>query len=177
LLRRVVTKRASDEFHARRTSELARHDSIEEDTEMLEQLSPFVGAWDLDVSLPSPHGVTARATFEWTLDGRFLLQRTEVSLPEAPNTLSVIGPDPRTGAYAQHYFDSRGVVRVYAMTFEDGVWSLVRASPDFSDLSFHQRYEGRFSGDGDAIAGHWDISHDEGATWERDFDVVYRRVG
>ena len=143
---------------------------------MLEQLSPFIGEWDLVVSLPSPDEVTARATLEWTLDGRFLLQRTEISIPEAPNTLSIIGPDPRGDAYAQHYFDTRGVVRVYAMTFEDGVWTLRRESPDFSDLSFHQRYEGTFSEDGNTIDGHWDISHDEGATWERDFDLVYRRV-
>ena len=143
---------------------------------MLEHLNPFVGEWDLEVSLPSPSDVTARASFEWALDGRFLLQRTEVSIPEAPNTLSVIGPDPRGDAYAQHYFDSRGVVRVYAMTFEDGVWTLVRESPDFSDLSFHQRYEGVFNQDGNTIDGHWDISHDEGATWEKDFDLVYRRV-
>ena len=143
---------------------------------MIDQLSPFIGEWNLEVSLPSPDEVTASATFEWALDGRFLLQRTEVSLPEAPNTLSVIGPDPRGDAYDQHYFDSRGVIRVYAMTFEDGVWTLVRDSPDFSDLSFHQRYEGTFSEDGNTIDGHWNSSHDEGATWERDFDLVYRRV-
>ena len=117
---------------------------------MLEQLSPFVGEWDLEVSLPSPDEVTARASFEWALDGRFLLQ--------------------------QHYFDTRGVVRVYAMTFEDGVWTLVRESPDFSELKFWQRYEGSFSADGDTIDGAWYISHDAGATWEKDFDLVYRRV-
>ena len=53
---------------------------------MLEQLSPFVGEWDIEVSLPSPSDVTARAVFEWALDGRFLLQRTEISIPEAPNS-------------------------------------------------------------------------------------------
>ena len=143
---------------------------------MLEHLNPFVGEWDLEVSLPSPSEVTARAVFEWTLDGRFLLQRSEISIPEAPNALCVIGPDPRGDGYVQHYYDSRGVIRFYAMTFEAGVWTLVRESPDFSDLNFHQRYEGTFSEDGNTIDGHWAISHDEGATWEKDFDLVYRRV-
>jgi hypothetical protein len=143
---------------------------------MLEQLSPFIGEWNLEVSLPSPDEVTARATFEWALDGRFLLQRTEVSLPEAPDTLSIIGPDSRGDGYTQHYFDTRGVVRVYAMTFEDGVWTLRRESPDFSELSFHQRYEGTFSQDGDTIDGAWHAFHDDGATWEKDFDIVYRRI-
>ena len=35
--------------------------------------------------------------FEWALDGRFLVQRTEISIPEAPNTISMIGADPRGG--------------------------------------------------------------------------------
>ena len=62
------------------------------------------------------------------------------------------------------------------MTFEDGVWTLQRDSPDFSDLSFWQRYRGTFSdGRRDDRRG-WEVSHDEGATWEKDFDLVYRRV-
>jgi hypothetical protein len=152
------------------------HDFIEEDTEMLEQLSPFVGEWDLEVSLPSPDEVSARAVFEWALDGTFLVQRVEISIPEAPNSIAIIGEDPRGGAVAQHYFDSRGVVRVYDMTFEDGVWTLQRDSPDFSELGFWQRYRGTFSADGNTIDGAWESSQDEGATWEHDFDIVYTRV-
>ena len=144
---------------------------------MLERLNPFVGEWELDVSLPSPADVRARAVFEWALDGHFLVQRTEITeVPEAPDSISLIGVDPRTDGLSQHYFDSRGVIRVYAMTFDDGVWTLLRDSPDFSDLSFWQRYSGTFSEDGATIAGSWEMSQDEGATWEKDFDLVYRRV-
>jgi hypothetical protein len=143
---------------------------------MLERLNPFVGAWNLEVSIPHAPDASARCVFEWALDGRFLVQRTEISIPEAPDSLSIIGVDPGGEAFSQHYFDSRGVVRVYAMTFEDGVWTLVRDSPDFSDLNFWQRYTGRFSADGDTIDGRWAISHDEGANWEKDFDLVYTRV-
>ena len=143
---------------------------------MLERLNPFVGEWGLDVSLPSPADVRARAVFEWALDGRFLIQRTEISIPEAPNSIALIGVDPGGAAFTQHYFDSRGVIRVYSMTFDDGVWTLLRDSPDFSDLNFWQRYTGTFSEDGATIAGSWEMSQDEGATWEKDFDLVYRRV-
>jgi hypothetical protein len=143
---------------------------------MLERLDPFVGEWEIDVSLPSPDDVRAKAVFEWALGGRFLIQRTEISLAEAPNTIALIGVDPRGEAFTQHYFDSRGVIRVYSMTFDDRVWTLLRDSPDFSDLSFWQRYSGTFSEDGATIAGAWEISHDEGATWEKDFDIVYRRI-
>jgi hypothetical protein len=46
-------------------------------------------------------------------------------------------------ADARHYFDSRGVARVYAMTITDEAWTLVREHPGFS-----QRFVGAFSGDG-----------------------------
>jgi hypothetical protein len=143
---------------------------------MLDRLNPFVGEWDLDVSLPSPDEVRARAVFEWALDGAFLVQRVEISIPEAPNSIALMGADPGGDSFTQHYYDSRGVIRLYAMTFEDGVWTLQRDSPDFSELNFFQRYTGTFSVDGETIDGRWEISHDEGATWEHDFDLVYRRV-
>lgn len=81
--------------------------------------------------------------------------------------MAVIAPDPETGGYTQHYYDSRGVVRLYAMTFTDGVWQLLRDKPDFSPLAFRQRFVGRVDEDGDTISG----------AWERDFGLVYRRRG
>ena len=42
-LRRVVTKRVSDEFHTRSTSVLRDVTFTREDTEIIDQLSPFVG--------------------------------------------------------------------------------------------------------------------------------------
>ena len=38
-----------------------------------------------------------------------------------------------------------------------------------------QRYEGRFTDDGDTIEGRWNIRH-EGREWEKDFDITYRRL-
>ena len=78
----------------------------------------------------------ARSWFDWVLDGQFLLQRTEVPVPEAPDGLMMVSADPQTGWYTQHYYDSRGVVRLYAMGFADGVWTLTRESPDFDATGF-----------------------------------------
>jgi hypothetical protein len=77
--------------------------------------------------------------------------------------------------YLQHYFDSRGVARVYKMSFGDGIWKLWRDSPDFSPLDFSQRYVGSLSDDGNIVSGAWEISHD-GSTWEHDFDLTDTRV-
>lgn len=138
----------------------------------LQRLEAFIGEWSVKASFPgSPPG---RSTFEWALARQYLIQRTEAPDP-APNSIAIVAIDPKTGAYTQHYFDSRGVVRLYAMTFSRRVWKLTRNSPDFSPLDFSQRFTGTFSPDGNTISGMWEISHD-GKTWERDFDLNYTKV-
>jgi hypothetical protein len=119
---------------------------------------------------------SARIGFEWTLDGAFLLQRASVPVPGAPDPLAVIGPDADGEGYTQHYFDSRGIARVYAMTFDGREWTLERHAPDFSPLPFHQRWIATLGADADAIDGRWETSPD-GGDWEPDFELAYRRVG
>ncbi len=95
------------------------------------------------------------------------------SVPEAPDGIAIIGADPESeGTYLQDYFDLRGVVRLYKMSFEEGVWKLRRDEPDFSPLDFSQRFTGIFSDDGKSIAGRWEISHG-GKSCEHDFDLTY----
>jgi hypothetical protein len=107
--------------------------------EALARLDVLIGEWIVDAKFPgsaSGNGVVARSRFEWLLDRQFLLQRTEIPIPEAPDSLSIISVDLATGAYTQHYYDTRGGVRLYAMSLADGVWTLMRESPDFTPLDF-----------------------------------------
>ena len=143
----------------------------------LQALEPFIGEWGMEVSFEGapPGDGGARVSFNWMPEGRFLIQCWEIPVPEAPDGIAIIGADPeREGGYLQHYFDSRGVARVYKMSFEGGVWRLWRDEPDFSPLDFSQRYRGTLSDDGTTIDGAWEICHD-GKTWEHDFDLTYRR--
>jgi hypothetical protein len=143
----------------------------------IERLAVFVGEWSLVAEFRDvpPADVGARVVFEWMPGKRFLFERWEVPVPEAPDGIAIIGADPESeGNYLQHYFDSRGVARVYKMSFSDGVWKLWRDSPDFSPLNFSQRYTGTFSDAGRTISGCWEICHD-GATWEHDFDLTYTK--
>jgi hypothetical protein len=148
----------------------------------LERLGAFIGTWRLEASFPqappaegaSSDDTAAFAVFEWALDGRFLVQRSKAPDP-APDSLAIVGVDADSDTYSQHYFDSRGVVRMYAMTFNDGVWTLLRDKPDFSPLDFSQRFTGTFSDDGNSIVGRWEISRD-GSNWGHDFDLTYSRV-
>lgn len=144
----------------------------------LEALQPLVGEWKMQAVFDEmpPSDVDARVRFDWLPGERFLVQRWEIPIPEAPDGIAIIGRDPESeGNYLQHYFDSRGVARVYRMSFGNGVWKLWRDEPDVSPLDFAQRYTGTFSADGNTIDGMWEIRHD-GETWERDFDLVYIKV-
>lgn len=120
--------------------------------------------------------VGARADFAWMGDRAFVVQRWTVPVAEAPNGLAVIGWNADRGACLQHYFDDRGVARVYETDLTDGVWTMVRTQPDLTPLHFAQRFTGTFTDDRTRIDGIWEIAHD-GRTWQKDFDFVYTRVG
>jgi hypothetical protein len=138
----------------------------------MKRLEAFIGEWKVEASFPgSPPG---RAVFEWELGGQYLVQRTQAPDP-APDSVAIVAPDALHDAYTQHYFDSRGVVRVYAMTFSDRKWVLSRTSADFSALDFSQRFIGTFSNDGGTITGAWETSAD-GKSWEHDFGLTYMKI-
>lgn len=137
-------------------------------------LEPFIGQWRMAADFEKnpdapPLGLTS---FEWLVGEHFLVQRWEIEHPEAPDGMAIIAFDAPEDTYLQHYFDSRGIARTYYMEYSSGVWVLERIAlePDFS-----QRFTGRFSEDGNVIAGTWDISND-GSTWTKDFELTYFRV-
>ena len=139
----------------------------------LAALAPFCGSWDVEAEFPGElGGVRGRTTFDWLFGRRFLVQRATVDHPAAPEGHMLIAAD--AGAYLQHYFDSRGVVRLYAMTFDGHTWTLTRTEPDFSPLDFAQRFTGTFTEGADTIAGQWEKS-DDGVDWQLDFRLTYRR--
>jgi len=138
----------------------------------MKRLDVFIGEWTLEASFPGA-AIAGRAVFEWMLDRQFLLERSEV--PGAPDSLAIVGFDPGREAYCQHYFDSRGIARVYAMSLSDGAWTLVRDCADFTPLEFSQRFTGSFSGDGRRITGRWETSAN-GSNWEHDFGLTYTKV-
>jgi hypothetical protein len=143
----------------------------------MEALDPLVGEWSIEArfqNMPAG-GEPGRVTFEWMAGKKFLVQRWEVPHPEAPDGMAIIGPDPDGAGYLQHYFDSRGVARVYRMSFADQTWTLERSTADWSPLDFAQRYRGRFSEDGATIEGAWE-TNDDGSTWHHDFDLIYTRL-
>jgi len=135
-------------------------------------LDVLVGEWTQQIS---GHGdPTGTMTFEWALGDRYVVQRSTLPAP-FPESLALIEYDESAGEFRQHYFDSRGVSRIYRMTLVGSEWRLWRTEPDFSDLSFAQRFVATFSDDGRSVEGRWEQSHDGGATWEHDFALRFER--
>jgi hypothetical protein len=147
-----------------------------------DRFEPLIGEWSLAMvpvgeEPPDPlPDVGARASFAWMGDGAFVVQRWTVPVPEAPNGLAVIGWNAGRGACLQHYFDDRGVARVYEIDLADGVWTMARTQPDLMPLDFGQRFTGILSADRNRIDGTWEIAH-QGQDWHKDFDLIYTRVG
>ena len=140
----------------------------------MDELGRFIGEWTMAVGIPdAPQG---RGLFEWMPGEKFLIERWDIPHPEAPDGVAIMGFDEGRGALLQHYFDSRGVARVYEMGLKDGVWTLSRTKPDFSPLRFWQRWKGTFSQDGRTIEGDWEMSTDEGVSWEVDFHLTFTKV-
>src|SRR5437764_632156 len=116
----------------------------------LKQLEPLLGEWMLEAKSPvgEPWPGEARASFEWHESHAHLVARTTVDLPDAPNTVSIIGCDAANGTYFQLYSDERGVCRVYQMSIGGGTWTLWREGEPFA-----QRFTATISNDGNTIEG------------------------
>ena len=125
-------------------------------------LERLVGEWRMEVKFPNGVSGTGRMTFEWDVGAAFLLQRSKADAEGPPESLCLIGAEG--DGYIQHYFDSRGVVRRYAMTLDGDAWTLERDG--------EQRFVGHFEDD-DTIRGAWQWFRD--GAWQHDFELVYRR--
>ena len=136
----------------------------------LEPFEALVGTWTTESVHPRypTTVVRGRSTFEWLEGKRFLIQRSVTDHPEFPDAMAVFGVTAEQ--LSMHYFDSRGVYRVYAVSLSEGIWRFARDAPGFS-----QRFTGTFSDDGNTITGLSTLSHD-GSTWEDDLAITYRRA-
>ena len=131
----------------------------------------LVGRWATEATHPGLPGtvVSGQSTFEWLEDQQFLIQRSHYDHPEIPDAVMVTGIID--GEPTMHYFDPRGVHRVFAVDLTPDAWRFWNATPGFS-----QRFTGTFSADGDTIHGQGELSRD-GTAWAPDLAITYRRIG
>jgi len=150
----------------------------------LERLDRWVGQWLTEAAHPAFGDLVVHGTVEveWLEGVRFLIHRARNDHRDFPDSISIIGyvdcdrvDDPLGGEpkstenLCMHYFDSRGVFRLYDLSVDDEAWRIWRSAAGLS-----QRFTGLFSDDGDTLDGRWDLSEDD-QNWVGDLRIIYRR--
>ena len=128
-------------------------------------LDRLLGTWQFTMrhsALPEP--VTGTQRYERVLDDAFVMLHWTYEHPDFPDAISLLNED------SSHYFDVRGLIRVFDLRFDESGWSMIRRAPDF-----WQRSSTTFVG-ADAMEGTGENSHDEGVTWEHDYAISYVRM-
>ena len=108
--------------------------------------------------------ISGHQRYEWILGGAFVMQHWTYDHPDFPDALALLSE------HQSHYFDVRGIVRIFDLAMDDIGWSLIHLDDHFS-----QRFRTRFQGE-DATEGTGEASHDSGATWRPDFTITARRT-
>lgn len=137
----------------------------------LEPLDVLVGEWSLTL------------TDSWFLESRDVQQRgratgrwlgdafieMEAEMEGIPTWHFVFGGSDANAELVVLYHDPRPTSRLYRMTVTEREWTLTR-----EDADFHQRFVATVTQD--RIDGRWDASEDKGASWRKDFDLIFKRV-
>jgi hypothetical protein len=146
----------------------------------MRQFDRLIGEWrgEGDIPIDPPMHVTADAAIERF--GDFVVMRTTGEPAEMPSTISIIGGAPDGDPQPMHYFDDRGVKRLFMTAVEGTTWKIWRApgedwnGPD--GPGFDQRFIGEISASGERIDGRWERGlGDAGDRWELDFPIAYTR--
>jgi hypothetical protein len=151
----------------------------------LEPLNRLVGTWTTEATHPEYPGLVVHGTavIEWLEGERFLVHRARTDHPDFPDAISIIGiterdrvenasdagPAATQARVNMHYFDSRGVFRVYEVSIDDEAWRFWRDASGFS-----QRFTGTFADGGDTIVGRSQLCLDD-THWDDDLEITYKR--
>jgi hypothetical protein len=142
----------------------------------MDAFEPLIGRWHGEGQLPDPPmKMTVEATIERL--GAFVVFHSAGEPDDLPDSVSIIGGAGKGEPQPMHYFDERGVKRLYLTTIEGSTWKIWSAPGEDPDgpngPGFDQRFIGEFSADRKRIAGRWERR--SGDKWELDFPMTYVR--
>jgi hypothetical protein len=140
----------------------------------------LVGRWTTEATHPGLPGavVPGSSEIEWLEGERFLIYWSRYDHPEIPDSISVIGD---TDGLHMHYFDTRGVHRIFKVTVTRDGWEIAmdRHSAAGSFVSpntpFSQRVTYTFEEEDRAMSGKGRLAHDD-VNWDDDLQITYRRA-
>lgn len=138
---------------------------------LVEPFGALIGDWTAESTHPA-FGATVvpgRVRFEWLAGERFLIERAKHEHPELPDSLAVFGVMEGDEQLSMQYFDSRGVHRIYQVSFDGSELRLWRDAPGFA-----QRITIKRSDDGAILTATSELNeHDQG--FRDDLATTYRR--
>ena len=140
----------------------------------MDVLKTLVGTWTVDAehrALPDEivHG---RLQVELMEGERFLVGHIEFAHEAFPNAVWYIG---ETNGLRLHYFDVRGVARLYDVQVDGDAWSYASVAPDVFPMEFEQRFSGTLPDATDSMHGVFQMK-EPGKDWEDDLRVTYTRA-
>lgn len=146
----------------------------------MREFERLIGTWRVEGEIPLDPPLTVTGEAEIRRLGELIVFSAASEPAEVPDSISIIGGAPGDGPQPMHYFDSRGVKRLYMTNVEGSTWKIWRApgedwnGPD--GPGFNQRFVGEISPDGRTIEARWERgTGPDGDDWELDFALTYRR--
>jgi hypothetical protein len=138
----------------------------------LEPFGVLVGEWETIGSHPYLPGTVlhGRVSIDWLEGGAFLILRSEIDEPNVPDGIEIFGSDDTEKKFYMLHFDERGVSRKYDVNLEGNQLKWWRDDPTFS-----QHFVLDIEDGGNRMVSKGQMSRD-GAAWEDDLALTYRRI-
>jgi hypothetical protein len=146
----------------------------------MKEFESLIGEWHGEGEIPiePPMKISVEATISRL--GKLIVFSTVGKPAEVPDSVSIIGGAPDGEPQPMHYFDSRGVKRLFLMALDGSTLKIWRApgedwnGPD--GPGFNQRFIGEISADAKTLKGRWERGVGKaGDKWEMDFPINYVR--
>ena len=128
-------------------------------------LDALIGGWSITmrhVAMGQP--VTGHQRYERVLDQAFVMLHWTFDHADFPDAVALMDE------CAFHYFDVRGVTRIFDFEIGPQGWSMTRRDDDF-----WQRCAATFVDSG-MMEARGENSHDAGVSWQHDFTMTYCRI-
>lgn len=145
----------------------------------MNEFDRLLGEWHGDGEVPTDPPMKLSEEVSIERMGAFVVFRTDGEPDELPDSIAVIGGGPDGGPQPMHYFDSRGVQRLFMTAVDAATWTIWRApGEDWNGPAgpgFNQRFIGDISADGRTIRGRWERGTADPDGWELDFPITFVR--